>query len=188
MTFSWGAKNDTTKLSRAKTVSRAQNNILNNGTHVGAAFSQPGSRRPSDYKKILPNAEALSDLEESPALSVDADPSRPGWTACVSACFLSLSLSLRLSPAVFWKTTFYASTRTARRGQTKPWYNGTFIQQKTKFPPIIPTYGDLLYTLGKKITARNAFHKFSPTCFSLWMKRESQEMRIGISDFKSSCW
>lgn len=80
-------------LAELTTMSRAQNDILNNDTHVGAASSQPGSRRPSDYKKILPNAEALSDLEESPAQPVDADPSRPGWTACVSACFLSLSLS-----------------------------------------------------------------------------------------------
>lgn len=99
-------------LAELTTVSRAQNNILKNDTHVGTAFSQPGSRRPSEYKKIPPNVKRSLILRSLSAQPVDADPSRPGWTACVSAH----SLSPRLL-AIFGKTTFYAFTRTARRGQ-----------------------------------------------------------------------
>lgn len=78
-------------LAELTTVSRAQNNILKNDTHVGAAFSQPGSRRPSDYKKIPPNAEALSDLEESPS---PASGCRSIQTRLDRLCVSTHSLSL----------------------------------------------------------------------------------------------
>lgn len=113
-------------LAELTTVSRAQNNILKNDTHVGAAFSQPGSRRPSDYKKIPPNAEALSDLEESPS---PASGCRSIQTRLDGLCVSTRSLSPWLL-AIFGKTTFYAFTRTARRSQTKPLYNGTFYKRK----------------------------------------------------------
>lgn len=78
-------------LAELMTVSRAQNNILNNDTHVGAVFSQPGSRRPSNYKKIPPTVEVLSDLEESPS---PASGCRSIQTRLDRLCVSTLALSL----------------------------------------------------------------------------------------------